>query len=238
MNTRSKAFFGYLLLVHLSLALVLWKSNFIEKVSTTLGITKSDKQSFYQQMTTVHTIMDSSVPDDSVVFIGDSITQALATTAISTPTANYGIYSDNTQGVINRLPLYQSIKRARVVVLAIGVNDIHQHVDQSDTLLNYKTILKSIPIDVHIIVSSILPIGPIAQTNAFNNAHINALNNQIKLLTNEYKNATFLDNMNDFIDKEGYLRSSFHIGDGVHLSNEGYSVLIDNIAGSLSAIED
>jgi len=77
----------------------------------------------YHQMVTFHSHMDGNVPDDSVIFIGDSLTQGLCVSAVACPSVNYGIGNDTTLGVLQRISQYESIQRAKVVVIAIGIND-------------------------------------------------------------------------------------------------------------------
>ncbi len=238
MNIRSIVGFTYLLLIHLLLAVVLWKSDFIDKVQLKLGISSSDTLSFYEQTTLYHQRMDSSIPDGAVIFVGDSITQALATSAVAAATVNFGIGTDTTLGVVERLPLYQSIERSTAVVLAIGVNDIYQQVDTLETRANYKNILDSMPADISVIAASVLPIGPVAENEHFTNADITALNKDIKALANEYSHVVYLDVSEKLRDETGFLPPEFHIGDGVHLSQSGYRILINSLRESLAANDE
>ena len=182
-NSRTKAGFVYLLVVHLFLAVVLWKSNFIEKIEARLGIS-GPILSFHERMVDYHRSMDGSIPEGSVLFIGDSITQALATSAVTNHSVNFGIGSDTTQDVIDRLPLYKSVERAKTVVLAIGINDIYQGLDPGDTLVNFKRIFEYIPSNVLVIATSIIPIGSGAERKGFTNAKILSLNSEME---NYYK---------------------------------------------------
>lgn len=234
MNIRTTAGFTYLAIIHLLLVLVLWKSDFVNKVQNKLGISGSQTLSFYEQMTLYHQRMDGSIPEGATIFIGDSITQALATAALTQTGVNFGIGTDTTQGVVERLPLYQSIQRSKLVVLAIGVNDIYQQVDHLVTRANYRNILDSIPSDVPVIAASVLPIGAVAERKHFTNADIVLLNSDIEALTHEYPNVHYLDTSENIKDDAGFLQTQFHIGDGVHLSDKGYLVLIERLAQSLA----
>lgn len=235
MNIRTVAGITYLSIIHLLLAVVLWKSDFIDKVQIKLGMSSLDTLSFYEQTTLYHQRMDSSIADSAVIFIGDSITQALATSAVTTTSVNFGIGTDTTRGVVERLPLYQSIKRSTAVVLAIGVNDIYQQVDPLETRANYKNILDSMPTDISVIAASVLPVGSVAENKHFTNADITSLNSDIKALANEYSNVIYLDVNEKLKDETGFLPPEFHIGDGVHLSHAGYRILINSLSESLAA---
>lgn len=236
MTTRTRASILYILLIHLFLAVVLWKSNFVEKIEAKLGIS-GPILSFYERMVVYHKTMDGSIPQGSVLFIGDSITQSLVTSAITSYSVNLGIGSDTTDGVIKRLPLYKSIERAKAVVLAIGINDIHQGVDSSETSINYKNILKNIPSNITVYASSVIPIGVNAERKDFNNTDIISLNEVIENLAKEQSNVVYLDIHNELKNEAGYLREAFHIGDGVHLSTEGYAKLIQILKVTLLTID-
>ena len=235
-NTRTKAAYLYLLLIHLFLAIVLWKSNFVEKIGIKLGIS-GPHLSFHERMVDYHKSMDGSVPEGSVLFIGDSITQALATSAVTNHSVNFGIGSDTTLGVIERLPLYKSVDSAKAVVLAIGINDIHQSMDRTSTLANYKKILDYIPSKVSVVATSVIPIGSNAESEGFTNKDIVSLNDAIDNLTAEYENVVYLDTSDKFGNDAGYLHDYLHIGDGVHLSDEGYAILIKSLKDILVVID-
>lgn len=123
---QRKAIYGYVIILHLLVVLMLFKSDFIQRVEAKLGVDQSEPEIslFYKSMVDYHKRMDGSIPDGAVIFIGDSITQGLATSAISHAGVNLGIGLDTTAGVLNRLQFYKSIDRSKAVVLAIGVNDL------------------------------------------------------------------------------------------------------------------
>ena len=116
----------YAIGLHLLLAIVLLKSNFIQKVEHKLGITSYQDEitDDFRRMLKYHMRMDGNVPNNSVVFIGDSITQGLAVTAVASPSINCGISCDTSYGVLKRIRRYKSIENASAVVIAIGVNDM------------------------------------------------------------------------------------------------------------------
>ena len=174
MDTLRKTWVTYVVFLHILLAMVLFKSNFIEKVERKLELYKSPELSeYYNEITAYHERMDGSVPRGATIFIGDSITQSLATSAVSELSVNYGIGSDTTLGVLNRLPIYESIHSIKAVVIAIGVNDLARR--NNDSIIhNYEEILDYIPKNTKILVSAILPIDERVQSK--------------KHLTKEYPN--------------------------------------------------
>jgi hypothetical protein len=118
-NTKKKLFFIYLSIIHVSLIFILLKSDFIPKVQAKLGFEKSTQEltPHFKRMLTYHKRMDGNIPSGAVIFIGDSITQGLAVSAVYPKSVNYGIGSDTTIGVIKRLSDYKSLSRARAIVI-------------------------------------------------------------------------------------------------------------------------
>lgn len=70
-----------------------------------------------------HAWADPHVPDGAVLFFGDSITQGLATSAVSERAVNFGIGRQTSAQLLAALPGYRSIERAGAVYLQIGAND-------------------------------------------------------------------------------------------------------------------
>ena len=234
MQTLRKLGVVYLLMLHVLLALVLAKSDFIEKVGYKLGVsTIPELSAYYDRITTYHFRMDGNVPDGATLFIGDSITQGLATSAIANPSVNYGIGSDTTLGVLNRIRKYESLNRADTVVLAIGVNDLSRRSDEK-IVTNYKKILDSIPEEIPVVVSAILPVDERVQRVNSENNRISTVNKLLRDLSLKYDNVTFSDAGSSLRDPENNLKSDFHVGDGVHLSSAGYQVWIRELRRALN----
>ena len=92
-----------------------------------------------------HKRMDGNIPDDSTIFIGDSLTQSLAVSAISPRSVNYGIGNDTLIGVLKRIGEYKSIYRSSMIVIAVGINDLKIGKNIEEILYNYEAIIKKIP---------------------------------------------------------------------------------------------
>ncbi len=223
----------YALCVHLLLLTVLVKSDFIDKVRWQLLQTTPEISKHYQRLTTSHRRMDGSVPQHAVIFIGDSITAGLATSAVSALSVNYGIGSDTTLGVLNRLPYYRSIDTAAAVVLAIGVNDLPRR-DNQAILVNYKKILDSLAGRSRLVVSGILPVDERVSGQRWPNSRITQLNAALQQLVLAYPNAGFVDSSRLLQDDSGNLHAEYHTGDGIHLSTAGYQIWIRQLTLALN----
>jgi len=71
-----------------------------------------------------HAWADASQPAGAVIFLGDSITEGLAVSAVAPVAVNYGIGKQATGDLLVSMRGYGSIGRARLVVLTIGTNDV------------------------------------------------------------------------------------------------------------------
>jgi len=228
MTRFGKTILAYVIALHVLCAVMLFESNFI----TNLRISGATSQqpgtalNYYNRLVEYHLRMDSSIPDGATIFIGDSITQSLATSAVSDLSVNYGIGSDTTVGVLKRLTLYESINIAKAVVLAIGINDLKQS-DNDEVLGNYKKILNLLSKKQFIIVSAIMPVDErVVHTASVTNERIDEINSEIGLLVDTYENVYFVNSGILLKNRDGNLKAEFHVGDGVHINAAGYQVWI------------
>lgn len=214
----------WLIGLHAFAAIALLKTDLPYRIDRKLGLNLISPQTmgpFYENMLGSHLQMDGSVAAGSVIFLGDSITQGLNVTAVTHPAINYGIGMDTTEGLLKRIPLYQSLFRASKIVLNIGINDlIRTNLSNSQILENYKLILEALPKGVPVLVHGIFPVDERLGFEGFNE-RIQALNTVIKSLADN-SDYQYLATGKQLSDHGGNLQSSLHNGDGLHLSTEGY----------------
>lgn len=229
---RRFLWWSYLALLHIALVLALVKSNFGFKVLKHLGFPnwQAEASAVFEPMLNYHLRMDGNVPAGSVIFIGDSLTQGLAVTAIANPSVNYGIGGDTTLGVMYRLTRYQSIQTARAVVVAIGTNDLKFRSDQ-DILKNWQAIAATIPQQVPVLYSAILPVGA---NLSGQNRRIQALNTALKAWTQGSNRLFFADASPHLVDQSGNLNPIFHNGDGLHLNSKGNALWIKTLQQAIA----
>ncbi len=237
---RRATFAAYVVLLHGILALVLWKSDFLLRVSQKLVGTPAGQEitEHYKRMLRYHVRMDGNVPHRSAVFIGDSLTQGLFTDAVASPSVNYGIGGDTTVGVLARLPeYYQSLQHASAVVLGIGVNDMRFR-DNQQIVENYKRILQALPDGVTVVCSAVLPINEGTYSNlslsVINNTRITDLNTSLKALCSADPQCIFVDPRSRLIGTNGNLSAALDDGDGIHLNSAGNRIWIDELRNALS----
>jgi lysophospholipase L1-like esterase len=189
----------------------------------------------YTRMLRYHQRMDGHVPDQSVVFLGDSLTQGLCTDAVAQPSVNYGIGSDTTVGVLGRLTAYSnSLGRASAVVLAIGVNDLLFR-DNREIAENYRRILERLPAGTPVVCSALLPINELtyARGTPVSNARIVDLNGLLRDLCANFPRCVYVNARPQLVDGDGNLKASFEDGDGIHLNAAGNRVWSDALRAGL-----
>ena len=174
--------------------------------------------------------MDANIPDGAVIYIGDSLTQGLCVTAVTTPSVNFGIGNDTTIGVLKRLPEYHSLERASVCVIAIGVNDLKRRGNE-EIIINYSLILQTIPPHLPLIFSAILPLDERVRDDLSGwNTRIKELNSGLKALCEaQSPKCTFVDAGPKLADSSGNLRKEYHESDGVHLNGVGNAIWIKEL---------
>ena len=215
----------YVILLHVALAGVLWKSDFLDRVGRRLGASPSKPEftDYYNRIVRYHARSVDAVPDGAVILIGDSITQGLAVAAVHPLSVNYGIGSDTTRGVLQRLPTYMpALKRAKCIVLAIGIND-GRYRSAEEAINNYAQILDALPQNRPVVVSAILPVDNAARGElAERKDWIDDFNSGLKHLADQRDLVTFVDSSKELdTDRDGRLDASLHDGDGVHLNSAG-----------------
>jgi lysophospholipase L1-like esterase len=186
----------------------------------------------YQSLITMYQRVDKNVSPGSVIFIGDSLVQGLAVSEIGPKAVNFGIGHDTTEGLLNRLPHYQSIKRAKALVIAIGFNDLNK-IDDHTLMANYDSIFATIDEHVAIFISAIHPVDEqLVDQSQISNQRIQAINSQLaekaRGKTNIYFSSVYAK-----LSKNGKLDGRYHIGDGIHLNKQGNELWIAQLIEDL-----
>lgn len=222
---KKKLIITYIVFLHIILGIMLIKSDFVEIAQQEIGL-GPELTKHYFRMLSYHKRIDSNVPAGSVIFIGDSITQGLCVSAVSPMSVNYGIGTDTSFGVLNRLKEYQSLNRASNVVIEIGTNDLKRRSNDA-IVYNYQKIMEYLPTNLSIVFSSVLPMDEGVRVDMIGyNKRIRGLNASMKDLCAKSHRLQFVDVNPQLVDKTGNLSDQFHIGDGVHLNTLGYQVWI------------
>ncbi len=168
-------------------------------------------------------IFQSTPGDAEVVMLGDSLTERGNWQEIlpEFKVINRGISSDQTSGVLARLPEVIS-RHPRQVFLMIGANDLQQGIEPEIIAGNIEQIIRSLQ-DAHVspVLESVLFVGDKLMADGHRDINpsaerLNALLRDIARNTN----VTFLE-LNSTLAPSGRLASEFTY-DGQHLKGEAY----------------
>jgi len=215
----------WLTAIHAFAFLAIWDTDLPYRIDRKLNLgllNPLEVSRLYDDMLGSHMQLDGSVEAGSTIFLGDSLTQGLNVAAITHPAINYGIGMDASYGLLKRIPHYKSLNKASKVVIAIGINDfLRARLSPADIVENYKKILDSLPSDKKVIMQAVFPVDERIDLAGFNEKIIQ-LNSMLQSLAKDRKH-DFLNLRESFVDKDGNLKQELHVGDGLHLSDEGYS---------------
>lgn len=233
---------AYVIFLHLFVALVVVKSGFIEK--TKLGVHRRvygflpEITDPYQGRSHRHLIIDKNMPENSIIFLGDSFVERLCIASFAGPAVNFGLSGDTTVGLLNRIGEFDSIKSASIIVVSIGFNDLRYR-DNTQILENYAEILSHPSFQgKSILVSAVFPVDEtvLSRKKWATNRRIEDLNKQLEKLSFRSSNIHFMETSDSFIDANQNLDSNLHVGDGVHLNQKGYEIWINELHKELSLI--
>jgi len=211
----------YLLLIHAALAVALTNAYRVKAKSSPSG--SSDH---IQRMKRYHQWIDANVPDQSAIFIGDSLTQGLSTASISRNPTNFGIGGQTSGELLDSIPSYNSLARARTIYLQIGINDIlEQRFEGLPERL--KVIADRLPSDAELIWTNIMP----AAVDVVQQQAILAANEQIKASCAKRARCRYVDSWQFMADANGQAISKYFLSDGIHLSQAGYGKWIAALRG-------
>lgn len=178
---------------------------------------------------------------DSVVFIGDSLTQGFEIYKQGIPNAKYcaykgisikQVYDGSTQTTREgrkEVPMEALVSYTpKNVYIQLGANAM-VHLDDESIIAYYQEMLHQLRAnlgeEVGIYIQSLTPVRP-DNTPGFNMDRINALNNLLAKLSHE-EGVYFLDLSEALQADDGHLREDFGAGDGYHLTPKGYGAWVD-----------
>lgn len=229
---------AYLVVIHIGLMYIAYKFDFVERLLAKFDEVPQVKLDLhYQRMLKSHLSIDALLPDNAIVFIGDSITEGLAVTAVTSNGINFGIGGDTTIGVLNRVRQYTSLNKTQTIVLAIGVNDLKVR-ENSEIIENFKKIFHELQekSGARIVISAILPTNEAVRPEwkGFN-ARINDLNQFLAAFCDSNDQFSFLNIGPLLANIQGNLDSQYHNGDGVHLSTKAYQLWINALKHAIKS---
>lgn len=165
------------------------------------------------------------VPEESIVFVGNSIIQRLEVKKLHKEAYNFGIGGDKVSDVLERIdPILNS--KPKQLFIEVGTNDLRLDKSNESLITNYNKLIekiKEVSPETSIYIISILPVS---KERGLQREIIEA-NKRLAFLADKYK-ATYID-LYSKMQEGGYLKPSY-TWDGLHLTEEGYQVWYANLA--------
>ena len=179
--------------------------------------------------------------DGSILFYGDSITEAMAVNDITPFGVNLGIGGQYMRGLINGINTGANdpIHRAGACVVCIGVNDLGSSYyatkqNAADTVVWIWQNQFSPAMTGKWVVIKILPVDSALNPSVLN-SQIVTVNNYLQGKFAGNPNVRLVD-VNATLAPAGVLLPQYHIGDGLHLNATGYSILKPAIKTALESL--
>lgn len=230
---------AYLAALHLLIAVLIVKTNFLLLAGKTLGWIPPEEwnEGLYEKILD-QAERDRTVGSGAIVLIGDSIIEQLDARLVSAAAINFGAGGDTTRTLLRRLPTMRSIDSADAVVLGIGVNDF-KYRDVPEILVDYERVLRRLGPSRPLVMVSVLPVNEraaeIRGRPYLRNDRIARLNLALRDLCDARVSCRFADVWPAMMNEaEGGLRHALHGSDGWHLSPEGNRMLAQIITTALT----
>lgn len=192
---------------------------------------------------------------DSIIFVGDSTTAHLRSRGVlsgGTQTRQVWVPADNTllldfnitkkkivypaTGIEMTIAEAAAEEKPTYMILTIGLNGITSFVNNKNLYQNcYGNLIDAIKEaspETKIMLQSVYPVAANQKTFTADavtlNGYIDILNGYVKELA-EAKEVRYLDTNSALKGSDGLLPESYQNGDGIHLTAEGYRVILDYI---------
>ena len=184
---------------------------------------------YHETILGYHLRGDALLPPGRIVLVGDSLVQGMPVGALSSLSVDYGIGGDTTADVLERVPRYGSLGRARAVLIHVGTNDMRRSTDRR-MLRRYAAVLDALPAGLPAFCSAVLPVDQTLRPlwPGRSASRIRAYNAKLRSLCTE-RGARFVSAWDVLADPSGSLRSVHHVGDGLHLNAAGNAVWIERL---------
>ena len=193
---------------------------------------------FFGESTTAHLARVGGVLDSDVhrarVLRDESGTRYLDMRILSSPVFCNG----------EKISFAEAIEKLqpRVLVLSFGLNGIARWSRDPEAFLhNYRALIGGIlerSPNTKILLQSVYPVGentcfslPVSETNA----QIDNLNTHIASLAEEYQNVAYVNTAALLADANGALNAAYDVGDGIHLTNEAYRIILAFLEQTIGA---
>lgn len=163
---------------------------------------------------------------DSVVFLGDSITQGwgdnMGDSFPGLKVANRGISGDTTRGMLLRLDQDVLALKPKALVMLMGTNDLEEGADAASVAQNIELMLKSIQKHNPALPVTLCRVFPASASKKRPADQIQAINTAIAKVAKNFSQVTLVDTWTLFADEKGDAKPA-EFPDLLHPNQVGYS---------------
>lgn len=163
---------------------------------------------------------------DSVVFLGDSITQGwgdnMGDSFPGLKVANRGISGDTTRGMLLRLDQDVLALKPKALVMLMGTNDLEEGADAASIAQNIELMLKSIQKHNPALPVTLCRVFPASASKKRPADQIQAINTAIANVAKNFSQVTLVDTWTLFADEKGDAKPA-EFPDLLHPNPAGYS---------------
>jgi len=163
---------------------------------------------------------------DSVVFLGDSITQGwgdnMGDSFPGLKVANRGISGDTTRGMLLRLDQDVLALKPKALVMLMGTNDLEEGADAASVAQNIDLMLKSIQKHNPALPVTLCRVFPASASKKRPADQIQAINTAIAKVAKNFSQVTLVDTWTLFADEKGDAKPA-EFPDLLHPNQAGYS---------------
>jgi lysophospholipase L1-like esterase len=163
---------------------------------------------------------------DSVVFLGDSITQGwgdnMGDSFPGLKVANRGISGDTTRGMLLRLDQDVLALKPKALVMLMGTNDLEEGADAASIAQNIELMLKTIQKHNPALPVTLCRVFPASASKKRPADQIQAINTAIAKVAKNFSQVTLVDTWTLFADEKGDAKPA-EFPDLLHPNQAGYS---------------
>lgn len=182
--------------------------------------------------------LDRSSQPGRVVFLGSSTFQGLDVSSVTPFGLSLSLGGDTLPSMLMRASGYESIKQARSVVINIGLNDIIQNC--AVPYGQVKRIVDLVPADIPVIILGVQEVVSSSNKFLWCDGRVNDL---VAELNREFERICLSEPRCRFVvhpvttNRMLGAKDTFFDSDGVHLSPDGYKVLIESLKKALAEMD-
>lgn len=170
--------------------------------------------------------------DNSIVFLGDSLTEGLEIYGFFPEAVIKGVNSLNTISAREQVYGISALHPEKLFIL-LGINDLWEGDSIEDFIQRYRGLIEEFKLqtpETRIYIESLMPVSVVAveRNHQISNPKIDKANMELRALAEEL-NVNYIDVSSQLKDDNGNMKSEY-TNDGVHIIDVYYHIWADTLA--------